>query len=267
MKKRVLVLDIDGTLVNSQKEISAATKEAVQSVMKKGHKLILATGRCIAGVRKYEKELEMGKYDSYILAYNGGLMIHCKSGKIVEQKLLPLSLLPQLYAFAKEQGCGLITYEGNDIISAFPADRYVEIEAKMNRLSIREVEDFVQYVQFDINKCLLTADPDKAKDLVPVLQELFGDLALIYRAEPFFIEVMPQNVDKAASLDRMMELIGEKTQDMVCCGDGFNDVTMIRHAGIGVAMGNAQDVVKEVADFVTGTNDEDGLVEVIEKFF
>ena len=79
----------------------------------------------------------------------------------------------------------------------------------------------------------------------------------VYRSEPFFIEAMPLNVDKAASLDKMLQTIGLTREDAICCGDGFNDISMIK---------NAQPPVKEAADYVTGTNDEDGLVEVVDKF-
>ncbi len=88
----------------------------------------------------------------------------------------------------------------------------------------------------------------------------------IYRSEPFFVEIMPRGVDKAASLGVLLDMLGMKREDMVCCGDGFNDISMIKYAGTGVAMGNAIDEVKAAADFVTLSNDEDGLVPVIDKY-
>ena len=153
------------------------------------------------------------------------------------------------------------------MISAFAPDRYVEIEARINGLPIRTVERFVEFVDFDINKCLMTADPDRAEELERRLQEKYGDVASIYRSEPYFIEIMPKNVDKAASLEKMLPALGVTRENTVCCGDGFNDISMIRYAGLGVAMGNAQQAVKDAADYITGTNDEDGLVEVIRRFF
>ena len=153
------------------------------------------------------------------------------------------------------------------MISAFPADQYVELEARINGLPIKEVSDFLNFVDFDINKCLMTAEPEKAELFEKQLVEKYGSYASIYRSEPFFIEIMPQNVDKAASLDKILPVIGVKREDTVCCGDGFNDISMIRYAGVGVAMGNAQQPVKDAADYITATNDEDGLIQVIGKFF
>ncbi|MCQ2538893.1 MAG: Cof-type HAD-IIB family hydrolase [Acetatifactor sp.] len=266
METKALVLDIDGTLTNSKKEITPATKEAILETMKKGQKVVLASGRPTPGMRRYEKELELATYGGYLLSFNGARIVECKSGEVIYQRLLPLTLLPGLYHFAKENGCGLITYLGNDVISAFEPDEYVKIEARINGLPIRVEEKFLEFVDFDINKCLMTAPPEVAPELEKKLQEKYGDVASIYRSEPFFIEIMPQNVDKAASLDKMLTTIGVKRENTVCCGDGFNDISMIRYAGVGVAMGNAQAPVKEVADYITATNDEDGLVQVIEKF-
>ena len=267
MTEKALVLDIDGTLTNSAKEITPATKCAIQNLMKRGQKVILASGRPTPGMRRYEEELELDRYGGYLLSFNGARIVDCRTGEIVYQRVLPLTLLPGLFHFAKRNGCGLITYLGNEVISAFPIDKYVEIEARINGLPVRRVPNFTEFVDFDINKCLMTADPEKAELLEKELQEKYGNMASIYRSEPYFIEIMPRDVDKASSLDKMLPAIGVKRENTVCCGDGFNDISMIRYAGVGVAMGNAQQAVKESADYITATNDEDGLVQVIEKFF
>lgn len=265
--KKALVLDIDGTLTNSKKEISAATRQAIQELMMRGQKVILASGRPTPGMRRYARELELDKYGGYLLSFNGAKIVDCYTEEIIYQRLLPLTLLPGLYRFAKENGCGLITYLGNDVISAFPPDEYVELEARINGLPVKEKANFLEFVDFDINKCLMTAEPEKAELLEEQLQERYGSDASIYRSEPFFIEIMPQNVNKAASLDKILPVLGVSREDTVCCGDGFNDISMIEYAGVGVAMGNAQQVVKDAADYVTASNDEDGLIQVIDKYF
>lgn len=267
MTTKALVLDIDGTLTNSKKEITPATKAAVQEVMKRGHKVILASGRPTLGMHRYEEELELRRYGGYLLSFNGARIVECATGEIIYQKILPQTLIPGLYRFAKQNGCGLITYLGSEVISAFPVDEYIELEARINGLPVRVAEDFLTFVDFDVNKCLMTAAPEKAERFEAQLAERYGEYASIYRSEPFFIEIMSQNVDKAASLDRILPVIGVKREDTVCCGDGFNDISMIRYAGVGVAMGNAQQAVRDAADYITATNDEEGLVQVISRFF
>ncbi len=266
MSDKVLVLDIDGTLTNSRKEISPATKAGIINIMERGHKVILASGRPTPGMHRYEKELELEKYGGYLLSFNGARIVECRTGEIVYQRTLPLALLPSFYGFAKRNGCGLVTYLGEEVISAFAPDQYVELEARINGMPIRQVDRFLDFVDFDINKCLMTAEPERAAVLETELREKYGAVASIYRSEPFFIEIMPKNVDKGSSLDKMLETIGMTKEDAICCGDGFNDVSMIQYAGVGVAMGNAQPAVKEAADYITKTNDEDGLVQVIDKF-
>ncbi|MBO7338875.1 MAG: CCA tRNA nucleotidyltransferase [Lachnospiraceae bacterium] len=265
-EEKVLVLDIDGTLTNSEKQITPATKAGIQEILQRGHKVILASGRPTPGMRRYEKELELEKYGGYLLSFNGARIVECRSGEIVYQRLLSLSILPSLWRFAKEHGCGLITYLGDQVISAFEPDEYVALEARINGLPIRVVDNFLEFVDFDINKCLMTAPPEVAPEYEKQLRDMYQGIASIYRSEAFFIEIMPEHVDKASSLDHMLESLGMTRENAICCGDGFNDVSMIKYAGVGVAMGNAKDEVKEAADYVTGTNDEDGLVEVIEKF-
>lgn len=265
--KKALVLDIDGTLTNSKKEITPATRQAIQDLMRRGHKVILASGRPTPGMRKYERELELEKYGGYLLSFNGARIVECDTGEILYQRLLSLTLLPGLYRFAKNNGCGLVTYLGSEVISAFPKDKYVELEAAINGLPVREVDGFLEFVDFDINKCLMTAEPEKAEKLEKELQQQYGDRASIYRSEPYFIEIMPENVNKAAGLEKLLPVLGVTRENTVCCGDGFNDISMLRYAGVGVAMGNAQQRVKEAADYVTAANDEDGLIRVIERFF
>lgn len=267
MKTKVLVMDMDGTLLNSQKKISTTTKEAIQDILKRGHKVILASGRPTPGMRPYELELELEKYGGYLLSFNGARIVECRTGEIIYQRTLPSVLLPGLYHFAKDAECGLATHLENEAISAFVPDRYITMEAHMNGMSVRMVENFIDFVDFDVYKCLMTAEPERAAVLEKQLQEKYGHVASIYRSDPYFIEVMPKNVDKATSLSRMLEMIGIGLEDTICCGDGFNDLSMIKCAGVGVAMGNAQPEVKAAADYITADNDSDGLVEVIKVLF
>lgn len=265
-KTMVLVLDIDGTLTNSKKEITQRTKNAIIDTMKRGHKVMLASGRPTYGMHRYEKELELKENGGFLLSFNGGRIIDCATGKVIYQKTLPGEVIPVLYEFAVSHDCGLITYQNENIILGTRMDEYIGIESRINGMEVKKVDNFVEYVNFDVNKCLMTAEPERAEQYEKMLQEKLGDVLSIYRSDPYFIEIMPKNIDKASSLDRMLSSVGLYRENTICCGDGYNDISMLQYAGIGVAMANAQKKVKESADFITKSNDKDGIVVVIDKF-
>lgn len=267
MNYQMLVLDIDGTLTTSDKRISPATLDALLSLQQKGIYVVLASGRPTAGVLPYAEELRLKEFGNYILSFNGARILNLKTNEIIYDKTLPGSVIPLLYEEALASHTGLISYEGDGVIAATPIDRYMEYEARINRIPIREVPDFPSYVTFPVNKCLMTGDPELLISVEKRLRKRFHGLLNIYRSEPYFLEIMPQNIDKAASLQRLLNSLGLTQEQMICCGDGFNDISMIEFAGVGVAMANAQDTVKEAADFITGSNNDNGIVAVIEKYF
>lgn len=266
MNKKMLVLDIDGTLTNSKKEITEATKSAIERIIDEGHTVVIASGRPTPGIRKACETLDLYKKGGYALSFNGAVITELKSGDTVYQRVLEKSVIPEIYDYALSKGIGMMTYEGENAVTGTRIDRYMEFEARINAIGLKKVADFKKYVSFDVNKCLLTAEADYAAQIEKELSKKYEGRLSIYRSEPFFTEVMPYKVDKASSLEILLKKLGADKSDMICCGDGFNDLSMIKSAGIGVAMANAADAVKDAADYVTLSNDEDGLVNVIEKF-
>ena len=266
MSYKIIVLDIDGTLTNSKKEISPATLEGLIDIQKKGYKVVLASGRPTPGITPLAKELKLADYGSYILAYNGGRIIDCRTGETIYQKILPADCLPILFENAKEAGVGLVTYEDEAVITGTEINKYMEIEAKIVNLPIKKVDNFCEYVDFPVNKCLMTGEPEAIAAMEEKLKKIFNGYINIFRSEPFFLEIVPPGVDKAHSLLKLLNSIGLTSKEMICCGDGFNDISMISIAGLGVAMENAQDSVKEAADYITKSNDDDGVLYVINKF-
>lgn len=136
----------------------------------------------------------------------------------------------------------------------------------LTKMPVAEIPDFVGHLNFPVNKLLAAGDPDIMEKMMEALKKRFHTFLNIYRSEPFFLEIMPKKIDKAYSLQKLLNSIGMTADQMICCGDGYNDVSMIEYAGLGVAMENAQSIVKDTADFITRSNDDDGILHVIEKF-
>lgn len=266
MKYKIIVLDLDGTLTNSKKEISPATHEALIDIQKQGYKVVLASGRPTPGVIKHAKELHLKDYGGYILSFNGAKIIDCRTDKVMFQKTLPPEVIPELYRIAVEAGVGIISYDEGKVIAGTHIDEYIELEAGINGLEINLVSDFVSYINYPVNKCLMTGEHEILLQVQKQLKSRYNSLLSIYFSEPFFLEIMPQNIDKAQSLLTLLNTIGISSDEMICCGDGFNDISMIQTAGLGVAMENAQDIVKEAADYITRSNDDEGILYVIQKF-
>ena len=217
------------------------------------------------GIKPYADILRLSEYGGYILAFNGGSMIDCKSGKILFEKTLPPHVIPEIYDIIKDYPVGINTYEGECIIAGRQINQYTELEARINGMKIKFVEDFVGYVDFPVNKCLLQGDPEVILQLEKLLSEKYKGQLGIFKSEAFFLEIVPQGIDKAESIDRLLNMLNISTEECIACGDGFNDISMIRYAGLGVAMSNAKEPVKEAADYITLSNDEDGIAHLLMK--
>jgi len=267
MKKKVLVLDIDGTLTNSKKEITPKTRQALLEIQKQGHIVVLASGRPTGGLRMITSDLDFPKYNGYIISYNGACVTNTATGETVYKNILPDYVPQWMGEYAWDHGLGMCTYIGNEVICATPADRYIEKETALNQFTRRQVDSFEPMMHnTNFYKVLLTGNPMLAEEHEHRLARRFMGRLAVYRSEPYFIEVMARGVNKADAIAGLLERLGLEREDTIACGDGLNDLTMIKYAGIGVAMGNAQQAVKDAADVITLSNDEDGIVPVIEKY-
>ena len=121
-------------------------------------------------------------------------------------------------------------------------------------------------IKLDITKAASFLEAGAVKAFEPKVKAAMGKNFSVYRSDPFFLEVLPKGIDKAQSLERLLEVLGLTREQMIACGDGYNDLTMIRYAGLGVAMENAVLPVRNAADYITASNNDDGVGLVVEKF-
>lgn len=266
MKYKLLVLDVDGTLLNDAKEITKRTLSALLKIQQMGVRVVLASGRPSYGLMKVAKTLELGNYGGFILSYNGCQIINAQNGEILFERRINPEMLPYLEKKARKNGFALFTYHDNLILTNNSDDEHVLDEAELNDLVVIEEEKFSTAIDFAPCKCMLVSDDEAA---LVALEEhwkkrLSGVLD-VFRSEPFFLEVVPCSVDKANTLGALLEHLGVKREEVMAIGDGTCDVAMLQLAGMGVAMGQAPDSVKACADYITASNEEDGVAAAVEK--
>lgn len=266
MKYRAIALDLDGTLTNSKKQVTERTRQAVKAAKENGAAVILASGRPTCGILPVAEEL--GIDGIYILSFNGAVISEYPSGKVVHNQSLSIDTVKRAAELAEKHNMNILSYDGNCIFTETPDDIYAVKEATLNRIGTIAVPSFTEHAEKlgTLTKCLCLGDGEHLAEVEPLVRESLKDSCSVYRSEPFFLEIMPLNVDKAASLEILLNSLNIKREELIACGDGFNDLSMIEYAGLGVAMANAQNIVKEKSDVLTSSNDDDGVAEVIDKY-
>lgn len=266
MKYKLLVLDVDGTLLNDEREISKRTLAALLKVQQMGVRIVLASGRPTYGLMPLAKTLELGNYGGFVLSYNGCQIIKAQNGEILFERRINPEMLPYLEKKARKNGFAIFTYHDDTLITDSPDNEYIKNEALLNNLKIIKEDEFSTAIDFAPCKCMLVSDKEKA--LIGLEQHwekrLVGTLDA-FRSEPYFLEVVPCGVNKANTLGALLEHLGVTREEVIAVGDGVCDVTMLQLAGMGVAMGHSQDSVKVCADYVTASNEEDGVALAVEK--
>ena len=266
MKYKLLVLDVDGTLLNDEREISKRTLAALLKVQQMGVRIVLASGRPTYGLMPLAKTLELGNYGGFVLSYNGCQIIKAQNGEILFERRIKPEMLPYLEKKARKNGFAIFTYHDDTLITDSPDNEYIKNEALLNNLKIIREDEFSTAIDFAPCKCMLVSDKEKA--LIGLEQHwekrLAGTLDA-FRSEPYFLEVVPCGVNKANTLGALLEHLGVTREEVIAVGDGVCDVTMLQLAGMGVAMGHSQDSVKVCADYVTASNEEDGVALAVEK--
>jgi len=264
---KLIAIDMDGTLLREDKTISSKTKEALKAANSLGVKIVLTSGRPIQGIKNYLNELQLIGKDDYVIGLNGAMICNCSDYSIISSsETLKGKDLKYIYNKVKE----LKTY-----VHAFTRyEDLVNIESKFSegeekRINLKvKVVDFLTETKDDdeILKVVLEEEKDvldKITSQIP--KELFEEYNVI-RSLDFMIEFMKKGCTKANGIEKLAQHLGITREEIIAIGDAINDKEMIEYAGLGVAMGNAEDEIKMQADFITKTNEEDGVAYVIHKF-
>ena len=219
MKYKLLVLDVDGTLLNDEREISKRTLAALLKVQQMGVRIVLASGRPTYGLMPLAKVLELGNYGGFVLSYNGCQIIKAQNGEILFERRINPEMLPYLEKKARKNGFAIFTYHDDNIITDSPNNEHIKREAQLNNLRIIREEEFSTAIDFAPCKCMLVSNKEEA--LVGLEQHwkrrLAGTLDT-FRSEPYFLEVVPCGVDKANTLGVLLEHLGVKREEVIAIG-------------------------------------------------
>lgn len=267
MTIKLIALDIDDTLLTSDKTILPSTIDAIHQCLDRGIKIVLCTGRPLAGVRPWLEELGISGPDQYVVTYNGA-MIQSTTGAIIAKKLIDNAGYRQLTAFGKTHHLPFNVLDAESRI--YTADRDVDfvtvVQAMENSagLSVREPDELPD--DFAITKGLYVGNQALLDANEALVRETFGEAFSVIRAGKNFLEVMPQGVDKGNALQTLGDAIRIKPSEMMGFGDEGNDLQMFATVGTAVAMGNGSQIAKAHADYVTASNDDGGIAKAIAKF-
>lgn len=268
MKYKYLLLDLDFTLLNNQREISEKNKEYILKATEKGIKTVICTGRSYMSAEKFIKKLELNKKGNYAVAYNGGILYQPEDNKILIEHKLNKNDALEIIRELKKFDVGVIVYATDTLVIE---ERRAEIDdyCRISALEPMITQNFEEFIQDNISK-ILVKSLDKEK--LRAIEEHFKKTDLANRVTMFYsssdlYEFNPLNIDKGSAIVELSQYLGESLDCFIACGDNFNDISMVKNAGLGVAVKNGVEEIKAVADYITErTNDEDAIAEVIEKF-
>lgn len=266
MDYKLIAMDIDGTLLNSAKQITPHTRYALLEAQQQGKRLILASGRHPVGVYPIASDLLLDKYGGFIMSFGGGKIIDCTTGQTVVTRLFPKEYLADIVSVLKESNITVMVHDETKIFADNKVNDYTNVEKDIVKMDMTVVDDFVGAVKFDINKILLAGEPYELDKYQEILSRRYDGLLDVYKSAPYFLELMPFGVSKGSMLPLLLKKLGVDREELIAFGDNYNDLTMIGYAGLGVAMENAEEEVKKIANYVCESNDNDGIANTLSKF-
>lgn len=270
MPIRMIAMDIDGTLKNSLDQLTPATKEALLTAQASGVRLALASGRPTPGLMEMARELEMDTHDGLLISYNGARITECQTDEVVYDNAIEPALAREILEHLKSfdvipmvpHGRYLTVrdvYQPSYTVPGRGAQNIVQMEARMCSLYLHEEPDLAAWVSQPVNKILTAGYPDYLQEHFQEMAAPFSGRASSMFTAAFYYEFTANGVNKGTALRAALPKLGIDLADLMAFGDGENDISMIQAAGTGVAMANAIDALKQAADEVTLSNDQDGI--------
>ncbi|MGM9948286.1 Cof-type HAD-IIB family hydrolase [Floccifex sp.] len=273
---KAILLDIDGTLLNSQKIITSKTKEALLKAQASGIRLAIVSARTQNGLNRFGRELQFEKYHGIYIACNGAHITDAQTKKIIYSKMMSKDLVKDILEHLKKFNVTvLIAHKEymytNDVYGCHITLNnkdfdVIQYESRNNEYLLCEKRDLASFWNWDCPKILVAGQPEYLQEVHEQMAAPFKDVTTHGFTAPFYYEFNPKGVSKPQAIQIVFESMGICPEEMMAFGDQKNDISMIQYVKYGIAMGNAIDECKQVAYDITLDNDHDGIAHAIYKY-
>lgn len=271
MEKRMLFMDLDGTLLNDQKQISPGNRQALEEALGRGHGVIITTGRPLKSAMDQARKLGLDKPGCYLIAYNGAVIYDWETQEQMFSRTLEIPAVLRVFDHVNPKGIHIQTYDTwNVLVEKRCDDAAVRRYCSLINMEFRVIED----VRTDLTEKpvkTLVIDYEDQTELLKVeawlKAEMSGEVDCFFSCDQY-LEVVPKGMSKGEAVKMLCAMMDVPVENAVAVGDAANDLSMIETAGIGVAMANGTEEVKAIANYITKCdNNHDGIAEVVERFF
>ncbi len=263
---KLIAIDMDGTLLNTDHQITSHNKQAITQAREMGVKVVLASGRPLAGMLSALDQLDMNTDDDYVISYNGSMVQTAASKTAIRQEILTGSDAKLIADWAEKLSVNVHAFSLKDGLITPKNNKYTTHECTINNIPLTEMPFSELSDDEAILKVMMVEEEPLLTKAIGQLPAMLNEKYTIVRSSPFFLEFMHKTSDKGAGVECLAQHLGIKREEVITMGDAGNDHHMLTYAGLGVAMGNATEETKAIADYITDTNNNSGVAQVIEKF-
>lgn len=263
LKPKLIAFDIDGTVLNEKGELTPRTEAALKNAIAAGIKVVSATGRMYPSARPILRQIGI---TSPCIVYNGAQVRDPVSEDIVFELALEKEMTSSVLSFFHKNNWYAQIYHDDKLLVEDDGDercRYYERVSRVKAVPLGK--SFWDFDGHSVKILGIAFENDIYEDMIKRTAEEFGDKLYTAESQGAFIEIVHRDINKARSLARVAKGLGIAQKDVIAFGDGVNDREMLSWAGVGIAMDNALDRVKECADMTAPDNDNDGVAVIIEK--
>lgn len=258
---KAIFSDIDGTLLNTSHRIPKEVKQRIAEIKEQGIPFVLVSARMPKGMRGIRDELGLL---APMICYSGALVVDENEESLYSVEL-PVEAVQGVYQCVcrEENDISVNLYREDQWMVEDQTDPWVRQEWEITGVIPQEIP-FTDQVFAHVHKILCMGEPEQISRMEEILLDEFPQIR-IYKSKPTYLEIMSMEASKSGAIQKLEEKFGIERQEIIAFGDGHNDIDMLQYAGMGIAMGNAQDDVKAAADIVTATNDQGGMYQILKQ--